>query len=174
MRRQSHSSARRVWLTLAGAAALMVFGWTAAVRTQGAQAPVAAPAAGGAAQGAGAPPAGGRGGGRGTVDNGLSDFGPRNPYLPRTPEEEAKGFRLPPGYRLEIVASDPDLISPGAIEFDGNGRMYVAELVGYMMDAEATREHDPVSRISRWESTRGDGKFDKHTIFADKLVAPRM
>jgi len=174
MRRQSHSSARRVWFTLAGAAALMVFGWTAAVRTQGAQAPAAAPTAGGAAQGAGAPAAGGRGGGRGTVDNGLSDFGPRSPYLPRTPEEEAKGFRLPPGYRLEIVASDPDLISPGAIEFDGNGRMYVAELVGYMMDAEATREHDPVSRISRWESTRGDGKYDKHTIFADKLVAPRM
>jgi hypothetical protein len=108
------------------------------------------------------------------VDNGLSDFGPRTPYLPRTPEEEAKGFRLPPGYRLELVASDPDLISPGAIEFDANGRMYVAELVGYMMDAEANREHDPVSRISRWESTRGDGKYDKHTIFADKLVAPRM
>ena len=35
-------------------------------------------------------------------------------------------------------------------------------------------EHDPISRISRWESTKGDGVYDKHTVFADKLVAPRM
>ncbi len=75
---------------------------------------------------------------------------------------------------MELVASDPDLVSPGAIEFDGNGRMYVAELVGYMMDASADHEHDPVSRISRWESTKGDGHFDKHTVFVDHIVAPRM
>ncbi len=31
-----------------------------------------------------------------------------------------------------------------------------------------------MSRISRWESTKGDGHYDKHTIFADHLVAPRM
>ncbi len=52
--------------------------------------------------------------------------------------------------------------------------MYVGELVGYMMDADATHEHDPVSRISRWESTKGDGHYDKHTIFVDHIVAPRM
>src|SRR6185503_2428567 len=37
-----------------------------------------------------------------------------------------------------------------------------------------SREHEPISRISRWESTRGDGHFDKHTVFVDHLVAPRM
>jgi mono/diheme cytochrome c family protein len=81
---------------------------------------------------------------------------------------------MPNGYRMELVASDPAIISPVALEFDGNGRMYVAEMVGYMMDASATHEHDPVSRISRWESTKGDGHFDKHTIFVDHIVAPRM
>ena len=75
---------------------------------------------------------------------------------------------------MELVAADPDIISPGVIEFDGNGRMYVAELVSYMMTADAQKEHDPISRISRWESTKGDGVFDKHTVFADNLVAPRM
>ena len=39
---------------------------------------------------------------------------------------------------MELVASDPEIVSPGAITFDGNGRMYVAEMVGYMMDANAT------------------------------------
>jgi mono/diheme cytochrome c family protein len=81
---------------------------------------------------------------------------------------------LPAGYRMELVAADPDVISPTLIEFDGNGRMYVGEMISYMMDADASREHDPISRISRWESTRHDGHYDKHTVFVDHLVAPRM
>src|SRR6185295_5283514 len=104
----------------------------------------------------------------------ASDFTPKTPYTARTPEEEAKGFMLPTGYRLELVAADPQIISPTLIEFDGNGRMYVGEMISYMMDAGASREHDPISRISRWESTKGDGRYDKHTVFVDKVVAPRM
>jgi mono/diheme cytochrome c family protein len=104
----------------------------------------------------------------------ATDFTPKAPYAARTPEEEAKGFILPTGYRLELVAADPQIISPSLIEFDGNGRMYVGEMISYMMDAGASREHDPISRISRWESTKGDGHYDKHTVFVDKLVAPRM
>src|SRR5262249_32068071 len=103
-----------------------------------------------------------------------TDLAPKTPIKARTGAEEAKGFMLPPGYRMELVAQDPDVISPGVIEFDGNGRMYVSELVSYMMTADAAREHDPISRISRWESTKGDGVYDKHTVFADHLVAPRM
>jgi mono/diheme cytochrome c family protein len=114
------------------------------------------------------------GGGDSSPISELTDFTPKPPYRARTPAEEAAGFMLPAGYRLELVASDPDVISPTIIEFDGNGRMYVGEMIGYMIDAEATREHDPISRISRWESTKGDGVYDKHTIFADHLVAPRM
>ena len=60
------------------------------------------------------------------------------------------------------------------IEFDGNGRMYVAEFVTYMPDVEGTGQHEPRSRISRWEDTNGDGTFDKRTVFVDKLVLPRM
>ena len=81
---------------------------------------------------------------------------------------------LPAGYRMELIAAEPDVINPTLIEFDGNGRMYVGEMISYMMDADASREHEPISRISRWESTKGDGRYDKHTVFADHLVAPRM
>ena len=117
---------------------------------------------------------GGPGGGRGSMTSEASDFTPKKPYIAHTPEDEAKGFMLPTGYRLELVMADPQIISPTLIEFDGNGRMYVGEMISYMMDAGASREHEPISRISRWESTKGDGKYDKHTIFADKLVAPRL
>jgi mono/diheme cytochrome c family protein len=104
----------------------------------------------------------------------ATDFSPKPPYLARSPEEQAKGFLLPAGYRMELVAADPQVISPAVIEFDGNGRMYVSELISYMMDAEASREHEPISRISRWESTKGDGVYDKRTVFVDKVVAARM
>ena len=114
------------------------------------------------------------GGGRGSATNDQTDFSPKPPIRARTPEEQAAGFMLPAGYRLEIVAADPELISPTMIEFDGNGRMYVGEMISYMMDAEASREHDPISRITRWESTKGDGRYDKRTVFADRLVAPRV
>jgi mono/diheme cytochrome c family protein len=119
-----------------------------------------------------APPASGFGGFR--MTNEMTDFTPKPPYTARTPEEEAKGFILPTGYRMELVAADPDVINPTVIEFDGNGRMYVGEMISYMMDADASREHDPISRISRWESTKGDGRYDKRTVFVDHLVAPRM
>ena len=85
---------------------------------------------------------GGFGGGRGPVTNEGTDFSPKSPYRPRTPAEEAKGFMLPTGYRMELIAADPDVISPSVIEFDGNGRMYVGEMISYMMDAE----RDPRAR----------------------------
>jgi hypothetical protein len=116
----------------------------------------AQPASTAEAQAPGAPQ---RGGGR-VLTNETTDFSPKPPYVARGPEEEARGFLLPAGYRMELVAADPEVISPVVIEFDGNGRMYVAEMISYMMDADATREHDPISRISRWESTRGDGVYD--------------
>ena len=94
------------------------------------------------------------------------------PMLP--PEEEVKTIQLPAGYRLELVLSEPDIKEPMAIAFDGNGRMYVVEIWTYMQDIDGTGEHEPKSRVSRHDSTKGDGKYDKHAVFADGLVVPRM
>src|SRR5215471_9136094 len=76
----------------------------------------------------GAGPGRGRLGGPGAgQDLTGADFSPKAPILARSPEEEARGFLLPPGYRLELVAADPDLNNPAVIEWDGDGRMYVSE-----------------------------------------------
>src|SRR5262249_19743675 len=75
--------------------------------------------------------------------------------------------------RMELVASDPDINNPAVIEWDGNGRMYISEFRSYMLDADASHEHEPTNRISRWEKTRPDGPYDKHTVFVDKFMFAR-
>ena len=94
------------------------------------------------------------------------------PYL--TPAEELKTFVLPPGYRMELVVGDPDIKEPVVAAFDGNGRMYVAEMRTYMQNIDGTGEHVPSSRVSRHWSSRGDGQYDRHSVFIDHLLLPRM
>ena len=91
-----------------------------------------------------------------------------------TPAASIATVELPRGYRLEPVLTEPDIAEPVMIAFDGNGRMYVAEMRTYMQDADATGEQQPFSRVSRHEDTDGDGIYDKHTVFADKLLLPRI
>ncbi len=99
---------------------------------------------------------------------------PARPLPAVSAEEELKTIQIPDGYRLELVLSEPDIKEPMAMAFDGNGRMYVVEMRTYMQDIDGTNELTPGSRVSRHEMTRGDGKFDKHTVFADGLLIPRM
>src|SRR5581483_9249326 len=94
------------------------------------------------------------------------------PYL--TPAEEAKKFALQDGYRLELVVSDPIIKEPVLAVFDGNGRMYVAEMRSYMQDIDAKDEHARIGRISLHWSSKGNGVYDKHTVFIDNLLLPRM
>src|SRR6185503_7462315 len=171
-----HARLQTVWFVLVGAVALLLGGLTPLAGTDTPQTP-APPAPGTPAPTQGARGGGGnRAGGPGLADaaNAGGDYGPKSPVTALTPEEEAKRFILPPGYRLELVLSDPTIVSPAVMAFDGNGRLYIAEERSYMLDVDAGRQHEPISRISLHESTKRDGVFDKHTVFADNLLFPRM
>lgn len=102
------------------------------------------------------------------------DFNPHPTSEYFTPEESMKEIYVPKGYRLELVASEPMIKEPVTIAWDGNGRMYVAEMLTYMQDADASGEQEPISRISLLEDTDGDGKMDKSSVFIDSLLLPRM
>jgi len=94
------------------------------------------------------------------------------PYL--SPEAEAKTFVLPEGYRLELVLGDPVIREPVMAKFDGNGRMFVAEMRTYMQDIDGHDQLTTNSRVSLHWSSTGDGVFDKHAVFIDHLLLPRM
>lgn len=96
---------------------------------------------------------------------------PEAPIL--SPAEAIKTFKLPPGFKIELVAAEPMVEEPIAMAFDPDGRAYVCELRAYMPDMEGTGELEPIGRIKRLEDTDNDGVFDKSTIFMDKLSIPR-
>ncbi|MDB6079768.1 MAG: coagulation factor 5/8 type domain protein [Akkermansiaceae bacterium] len=99
---------------------------------------------------------------------------PMPPVQGKSAAEEAKTFELPPGYHLQLVLSEPEIKEPVVTAFDGDGRMFVAEMRTYMQDIDGNGQRQPTSRISMHVSTRGDGVYDKHTVFVDNLMLPRM
>jgi len=102
---------------------------------------------------------------------GMQKVSDESPVL--SPEDEMKTFYMPPGYHVELVASEPMIEEPILIDWDADGRMWVIEERGYMKDLPATGERDPIGRISVLEDTDDDGKMDKKTVFMDGLVLPR-
>jgi putative membrane-bound dehydrogenase-like protein len=75
---------------------------------------------------------------------------------------------VPEGFRVEIVASEPDLVNPVAMTFDERGRIWVTESLEY-----PRKEPGPGrDRIKVIEDTDGDGKADRFSIFAEGLNIP--
>ena len=85
---------------------------------------------------------------------------------PYPPDEAWKTLRIEDGFTVELIAAEPEVASPVALEFDENGRMFVVEMPGYPLDTR------PTGRIRLLEDRDGDGRFERNTIFADGLVLP--
>src|SRR3989442_9666811 len=80
-------------------------------------------------------------------------------------------FTLPDGFEVEPVAGPPLVERPIVADFDELGRLYVADSSGLTEKAEKQLQLKP-HRIVRLEDTDGDGRFDRSTVFADKMMFP--
>jgi len=101
----------------------------------------------------------------------LQPVSSASPPLP--PDAAVKTFHMPPGYHVELVAHEPLIQDPVAIDWDLAGRLWVVEMPGFMPDVTASNERAPIGRIVVLEDTNGDGVMDKRTVFADGLVLAR-
>jgi putative membrane-bound dehydrogenase-like protein len=90
---------------------------------------------------------------------------------PLEPADALKAFDVPPGFAVELVASEPLVRSPVAMDFDENGRLFVAEFPEYNQYANPNPPKVR-GRIVMLESTKGDGRYDKATTYADDLDSP--
>ena len=91
----------------------------------------------------------------------------------RTPIQEKSTFKIEPGFTIELVASEPMVQEPVAMSFDGDGRLWVVEMRGFMPDIAGKGEVEKSGRISILEDQDGDGVMDKSTIYLDGLILPR-
>ncbi|MDQ6481106.1 PVC-type heme-binding CxxCH protein [Dyadobacter sp. LHD-138] len=80
-------------------------------------------------------------------------------------------FKLPAGYEINLFASEKDfpIEKPVAMNFDARGRLWVATMPTYPQYYPGIPVHDKIVIL---EDTNGDGKADKHTVFADDLYLP--
>ena len=85
---------------------------------------------------------------------------------PYAPAESMATMQLEAGYRIELVAAEPDVQSPVAMDFDEQGRLFVVEMPGYPLDTR------PTGRVKLLEDADGDGRYETGRVFADGLVLP--
>src|SRR4051812_37253288 len=83
-----------------------------------------------------------------------------------TPQQALSSFQLADGFKIELVASEPMISDPVAMEVDENGNMYVVEMHGYPLDTAGS------GVIKLLTDTNGDGMPDKFVVFADHLRLP--
>lgn len=81
------------------------------------------------------------------------------------------GISIPEGFEIEIVAGPPLVERPMIVDMDEQGRLYVAESSGSNDDVRKQLAERPHS-ILRLEDVDGDGRYDKRTVFADKMMFP--
>lgn len=85
------------------------------------------------------------------------------------PEEERKTLKVADGFEVSLFAADPSLHKPIQINFDPQGRLWVAASEVYPQIAPGQKASDKILVL---EDTDGDGKADKTTVFADGLLIP--
>ncbi len=90
------------------------------------------------------------------------------PRVPPTPAPQAAAkFELKDGYEIQLVAAEPQVADPIAIVFDEDGRAFVIEMHGY-----PEKRAGNLGRVRLLEDADGEGRFDKHSVYADGLSWP--
>src|SRR5713226_1976235 len=104
-------------------------------------------------------------------DSVNKDYAAELPRIaPKEPKDALATFKLAPGYRIELAASEPAIRSPVAVDFDEDGRMYVAEFPEY--NQHGNPKFKERGSIKLLEDTKGNGVYDKVTTFADNIDSP--
>ncbi len=113
-----------------------------------------------------------------------------------TPEESARRVKLPHGFRMELVASEPLIRDPSAVCWDERGRLFVCEIHGYNLDgyldavelnktgkldrevrrvrhateaSQAAAKEQTFGTVKLLSDADGDGRMDRVDVWADRL-----
>jgi len=87
-----------------------------------------------------------------------------------SPQQSLSTIRTKPNLQVDLMAAEPLVASPVAIDFGPDGRLWVAEMLDYPEGIDG--KYKAGGRIRVLESTRGDGVYDKATVFLENLPFP--
>src|SRR3954469_10926554 len=86
---------------------------------------------------------------------------------PLTPEQEQKSFHLPPGFEIQLVASEPAIGKPMNMAFDARGRLWLTQSREYPFAAPTNRPaRDKIMVLDNFDA---NARAQKVTTFAEGL-----
>lgn len=90
----------------------------------------------------------------------------------KIPENLSELFKLDPKLEIQLVASEPLVDRPIAIQFDRSGSMWVVESDEYNQGSGKNEGGNPNGKVVRLKDTDGDGIFDQRVEFLDQVESP--
>lgn len=88
----------------------------------------------------------------------------------KSPADSLAAIRVPAGFEVQLVAAEPLVKDPIDLAWGPDGKLWVVEMADYPLGLDGKGQ--PGGRIRFLESTRGDGVYDKSTLFAEGLRYP--
>ncbi|MFN0008685.1 MAG: PVC-type heme-binding CxxCH protein [Planctomycetota bacterium] len=82
------------------------------------------------------------------------------------PQDAVAAMSVPAGFRVDLVAAEPDVHQPIALAVDDAGRLWVAEAFTYPVRDAGDEGGDDIVVLSDED---GDGSFEKRTVFLEHL-----
>ena len=89
---------------------------------------------------------------------------------PKSPAEALAGFRTKADMAIELVASEPQIVDPVAIDWSADGRLWVVEMHDYPSGMDG--KYKPGGRVKVLTDRDGDGKYEGSILFLDGLPFP--
>ncbi len=87
---------------------------------------------------------------------------------PSSPQQSLAQIRS--HFHVELVAAEPFVGSPVAIDWGPDGRMFVAEMADYPQGTDG--RYQPGGRVRLLTASRGDFQYDRATVFLDQIPFP--
>jgi putative membrane-bound dehydrogenase-like protein len=101
----------------------------------------------------------------------IDELASKLPPIPSsTPDASRQQVELAGDFALQLVASEPLIRDPVAVDFDESGRMYVVELPEY--NGYAVEGFSAKGSIRLLTDTDRDGQYDQAVMFAENLDYP--
>lgn len=84
--------------------------------------------------------------------------------------QSIKAIHVPQDFEVQLIAAEPLVMDPVAIDWGPDGKLWVVEMADYPLGVDG--QGKPGGRVRFLEDTNDDGQYDKSTLFVEGLSFP--